>query len=166
MVESRIAARRLDARDVRILEILQREGRISKAALAARVNLSATPCWERLQRLERAGIIESYGAQISLKTFGPMVIVFVEIELDSHRKADFQRFEQVVGKMPEITECWAIGGGMDYLCKIVVRHLAEYQDLIDALLGRDVGTKRYYTYVVTAPVKQTPLPLQRLLPEA
>jgi len=151
MVESRIAARRLDARDVRILEILQREGRISKAALAARVNLSATPCWERLQRLERAGIIESYGAQISLKT---------------HRKADFQRFEQVVGKMPEITECWAIGGGMDYLCKIVVRHLAEYQDLIDALLGRDVGIKRYYTYVVTAPVKQTPLPLQRLLPEA
>ena len=87
---------RLDERDIKILSILQREGRLSKAALAERVNLSSTPCWERLHRLEQAGIIESYGAQISLKAFGPVTVVFVEISIENHRAEDFQRFEQAI----------------------------------------------------------------------
>jgi Lrp/AsnC family transcriptional regulator of ectoine degradation len=153
---------RLDARDIKILSILQREGRIPKAALAERVNLSATPCWERLRRLEDAGIIESYGAQISLTAFGPVTVVFVQIEIESHRHEDFARFETEIGKVPEIVECWAIGGGMDYMMKIVVRHLSDYQALIEGLLDRQIGIKRYYTYVVTAPVKNEPVPVQLL----
>ena len=103
---------RLDARDIKILSILQREGRLSKSALAERVNLSSTPCWERLHRLEEAGIIESYGAQISLKAFGPVTIVFVEISIENHRSEDFQRFEKAIAKIPQIIECWAVGGGI------------------------------------------------------
>ncbi len=153
---------RLDARDIKILSILQREGRLSKAALAERVNLSPTPCWERLNRLEQAGIIESYGAQISLKAFGPVAIVFVEISIENHRAEDFARFEQAIAKVPEMIECWAVGGGIDYLCKVVVRHLADYQDLIERLLSAEIGIQRYFTYVVTAPVKNEPLPVQLL----
>jgi Lrp/AsnC family transcriptional regulator of ectoine degradation len=153
---------RLDARDIKILSILQREGRIPKAALAERVNLSATPCWERLRRLEDAGIIESYGAQISLNAFGPVTVVFVQIEIDSHRHEDFSRFESGIASVPEIVECWAIGGGMDYMMKIVVRHLSDYQELIEALLDRQIGIKRYYTYVVTSPVKNEPIPVELL----
>jgi Lrp/AsnC family transcriptional regulator of ectoine degradation len=153
---------KLDARDIKILSILQREGRIPKAALAERVNLSATPCWERLRRLEDAGIIESYGAQVSLSAFGPVTVVFVQVEIESHRHEDFARFEEAIRKSPEIVECWAIGGGMDYMCKIVVRHLSDYQALIEGLLDRQIGIKRYYTYVVTSPVKNEPVPVELL----
>lgn len=153
---------RLDARDIKILSILQREGRIPKAALAERVNLSATPCWERLRRLEEAGIIESYGAQISLKAFGPVTMVFVEIEIDSHRAEDFSRFESAIGDIPEIVECWAVGGGIDYLCKIVVKYLADYQGLIESMLQSDIGIRRYYSYVVTSAVKNAPMPVHLL----
>jgi len=153
---------KLDARDIKILGILQREGRISKAALAERVNLSATPCWERLRRLEDAGIIQSYGAQISLSAFGPLTVVFVQVEIESHRHEDFVRFESAIRKIPEIVECWAIGGGMDYMCRIVVRHLNDYQELMEQLLARQIGIKRYYTYVVTSPVKNEPIPVDLL----
>ena len=153
---------RLDERDIRILSILQREGRISKTALAERVNLSSTPCWERLRRLEDAGIIESYGAQISLTAFGPITLVFVEIEIENHRSEDFTRFERAIADVPQVVECWAVGGGIDYVCKVVVPNLADYQTLIELLLGQKIGIKRYYSYVVTAPVKNEPIPVQLL----
>jgi Lrp/AsnC family transcriptional regulator of ectoine degradation len=162
LTKTRSETPRLDARDIKILAILQREGRIPKAALAERVNLSATPCWERLRRLEEAGIIESYGAQISLKAFGPVAIVFVEIEIESHRSEDFARFEQAVGRIAEIVECWAVGGGIDYLCKVVVRNLTDYQALIERMLGDQVGIRRYYSYVVTSAIKSEPMPVNLL----
>jgi Lrp/AsnC family transcriptional regulator of ectoine degradation len=162
LTKTRSETPRLDARDVKILAILQREGRISKAALAERVNLSATPCWERLRRLEEAGIIESYGAQISVKVFGPVATVFVEIEIESHRSEDFARFEGAVARIPEIVECWAVGGGIDYLCKVVVRNLTDYQALIERMLGDQVGIRRYYSYVVTSAVKNEPMPVSLL----
>jgi Lrp/AsnC family transcriptional regulator of ectoine degradation len=157
---------KLDARDIKILSILQVEGRIPKAALAERVNLSATPCWERLRRLEDAGIIESYGANISLKALGPVTIVFVQIEIDSHRQEDFTRFERAIRLIPEVVECWAVGGGIDYFLKVIVRHLADYQDLIDRMLASEIGIKRYYSYVVTMPVKNEPLPIKLLVQQA
>ncbi|HEV7276638.1 MAG TPA: Lrp/AsnC family transcriptional regulator [Devosiaceae bacterium] len=153
---------KLDDRDIKMLTILQREGRIAKAALAERVNLSATPCWERLRRLEDAGIIESYEAKVSLKAFGPVTMVFVQIELESHRSEDFVRFENAITALPEMVECWAVGGGIDYVCKLVVPHLEDYQRLMDDLLSREIGIKRYYSFVVTAPVKDAPLPVERL----
>lgn len=153
---------KLDDRDIKILSILQREGRIPKAALAERVNLSATPCWERLRRLEDAGIIESYEAKVSLKAFGPITMVFVQVELESHRSEDFARFESAINALPEMVECWAVGGGIDYVCKLVVPHLEDYQSLMDSLLSREIGIKRYYSFVVTAPVKDAPLPVERL----
>src|SRR5690606_26099573 len=148
---------------LKILAILQREGRLPKAALAERVNLTPTPCWERLKRLEDAGIIESYGARISLKKFGPLAIVFVQIELDSHRAEDFARFETAIAGIDQIVECWAVGGGIDYLLKVIARDLDAYQTLVESLLAADIGVKRYYSYVVTSPVKQTPVPIDVLI---
>lgn len=146
---------RLDERDLKILAILQTDGRITKAALAERVNLSPTPCWQRLKRLEKAGIIEGYGAKIALNAFGAVAVIFMEAELDSHRAGDFERFERAVGEIDEIAECWAVGGGIDYLLKIVTRDVDAYQRLVDRLLNADIGLKRYYTYVVTKRVKET-----------
>src|SRR5919108_3450185 len=86
---------KLDAIDLRILAEIQREGRITKLALAERVGLSPTPCWTRLRRLERAGIVSGYHARIALRTVTPFAVVFVEVTLGAHRQTDFDRFEQV-----------------------------------------------------------------------
>lgn len=155
---------KLDDRDIKILAILSREGRISKSELAKRVNLSATPCWERLSRLEKAGIISGYHADIELRHVAPQVSVFVMAELDNHRAATFQAFEQAIASYDEILSCWALGGGFDYLMHVVTRDIDSYQRLIDDLLARRAGLARYFTYIVTKPVKHSAsLPFELLM---
>jgi Lrp/AsnC family transcriptional regulator of ectoine degradation len=137
---------KLDDRDIKILSILQREGRIAKTALAERVNLSPTPCWERLKRLEQADVIEGYGAFVSWNSVGA--------ELDSLQPADVDRFEQAVQGCDEILECWAVGGGIDYMLKFAVRNVEAYQRLAENMLHADIGLKRYFTYIVTKRIKE------------
>ena len=155
---------RLDAIDIKILAILQREGRITKLGLAERINLSPTPCWERLKRLEEAGIIAGYGAQIALQKLAQHIVVFVTAELENHRAEDFERFEAAIREEPEITACWALGGGYDYALQVVTRDINAYQQLFDRLLDRKIGLARYFTYIVTKQVKDGgSLPLGLLL---
>ncbi|RYH11561.1 Lrp/AsnC family transcriptional regulator [Tropicimonas sp. IMCC6043] len=147
---------RLDARDIAILATLSREGRIAKTELAARVNLSPTPCWERMKRLEDAGLIRGYRAEIDLAGLGAHVQVFVTVELESHRSESFRVFESVVGRMDEIIGCWAIGGGYDYLLHIVERDIESFQALMDGLLESRAGVQRYFSYIVTKSIKDVP----------
>jgi Lrp/AsnC family transcriptional regulator of ectoine degradation len=154
---------KLDDRDLKILSILRQEGRISKAALAERVNLTAAPCWERLKRLEDAGIITGYHADVALKKVAPHIVVFMAAELEGHRAENFQLFERAIEKLDEIVGCWAIGGGFDYILQIVTRDIDAYQRLVDHLLESRVGLVRYFTYVVTKPVKLSKtLPFDKL----
>lgn len=156
---------RLDDRDIAILATLAREGRISKTDLAARVNLSPTPCWERMKRLEKAGLIRGYRAEIDLTGLGPHVQVFVTVELDSHRAESFQIFERTIERMDEITGCWAIGGGYDYLMLVIASDITAFQALMDGLLESRAGVRRYFSYIVTKPVKDLP-PALALLGES
>ncbi|AUH32297.1 Lrp/AsnC family transcriptional regulator [Paracoccus tegillarcae] len=153
---------RLDERDIAILAVLAREGRIAKTDLAARVNLSPTPCWERMKRLEKAGLIRGYRAEIDLAALGPHVQVFVTVELDSHKAENFQTFERVVARMDQVVGCWAIGGGYDYLMQVIAGDVAAFQDLMDGLLESRAGVRRYFSYIVTKPVKEMP-PVTALL---
>ncbi len=153
---------RLDDRDIAILATLCREGRIAKTELAARVNLSPTPCWDRMKRLEQAGLIRGYRAEIDLAMLGAHVQVFVTVELESHRAESFQIFERTIARIDEITGCWAIGGGYDYLMQVIAADIAAFQALMDTLLDSRAGVRRYYSYVVTKPVKDLP-PVTALL---
>ena len=155
---------RLDERDVSILAILCREGRLSNARLAERVNLSATACWSRLQRLERSGIIRGYRAELAMEKVAAHIVVFVSVELESHTAASFQNFERAVETVDEIVACWAVGGGVDYLLQVIATDIDAYQHLIETLLTGGLGISRYYTYIVTKPVKQSAEPpFRRLL---
>lgn len=149
---------RLDARDLEILRVLSTEGRITKAALAQRIGLSPTPCWERLKKLEKAGVIESYRAQINLRKLGPHVTIFVTAELSDHTAASFQTFEAAMQRYEEVVACWALGGGFDYILQIVTRDIDAYQRLIDEMLEAGIGLARYFTYVVTKPIKGAGVP--------
>jgi Lrp/AsnC family transcriptional regulator of ectoine degradation len=144
---------RLDDRDIAILRVLSVEGRITKAALAERVGLSPTPAWERLRKLEAAGLIEGYRAEIALKKLAPHVTVFMAAELADHTGPSFRAFEAAVQRYDEVVACWALGGGYDYLLQIVTRDIDAYQRLVDAMLDARIGLARYFTYVVTKPVK-------------
>jgi Lrp/AsnC family transcriptional regulator of ectoine degradation len=154
---------KLDDRDLKILSILSREGRISKAELAKRVNLSAAPAWERLKRLEDAGIITGYRADIQLRKISAHMTVFMAAELESHRVQDFQAFERAIAPLNEVVACWAVGGGFDYILQIIARDIDAYQRLVDHLLEARIGLARYFTYVVTKPVKLSASPLEALL---
>lgn len=149
---------KLDSRDLKILQVLSREGRITKTALAERCNLTPTPCWERLKRLETAGIIRGYRAEIDLRKLANPVTVFVTVELEFHKTADLQRFERAVGARDEIVGCWALGGGFDYLLQVVAPSIDGYQRMMDGLLDAGTGVARYFTYVVTKPVKEGAVP--------
>ncbi len=151
---------KLDRYDLKILEILARDGRITKSRLAECINLSVSPCWERVKRLEKAGIIEGYGARINARVLVKRTPVWVQVELKAHNAESFQRFETVVRETPEVTECVAVGGGVDYLLKVEADSIDAYQRLIDGWLTSEVGIERYFTYIVTKQVKHAPPPLE------
>ncbi|MAU98243.1 MAG: AsnC family transcriptional regulator [Fulvimarina sp.] len=145
---------KLDPIDLKILDAIQREGRITKLKLAEKVGLSPTPCWNRLKRLEEAGIVAGYHARIEWRLVAPQTGVIVEITLGQHRQADFDRFEKVVREAREVTACWSVGGGVDYVLKIAATDINAYQRLIDGWLEREIGIARYFTYIVTRTVKE------------
>ncbi|RED43773.1 Lrp/AsnC family transcriptional regulator [Aestuariispira insulae] len=155
---------KLDKQDIRILAALQRDGRMTKTKLAEEVFLSPTACWERLRKLEDAGIIASYHARINLERFIKPTTVLVEVTLKRHQAQDFRIFEEAIQEIPEIIECHATGGGIDYLLKIVAPDVDHYQRLVDRLLETDIGIDRYFTYIVTKLVKEAPAtPIELLL---
>jgi Lrp/AsnC family transcriptional regulator of ectoine degradation len=158
---------KLDAYDIRILATLQRDGRITKLKLAEQIGLSPSPCWERMKRLQEAGYIRGFHADVDVAKVVRITTVFVEVTLASHGAEDFARFEAAVQDVPEIVECQAIGGGADYIMKVVTTDIEAYQALIDRLLAERVGIGRYFTYIVTKPVKcPQGAPLPHLLERA
>ena len=146
---------RLDERDIKILSILQKEGRITKTSLAERLNLSLTPSWDRLQRLEEAGVIESYGAKLSSKFLNNFHLVITEVELESHKEGEFANFENAIMEFDEVLSCWSVGGGLDYILKILVRDVADYQAFLRRVLKADIGLRRYFSYAVLDRIKDT-----------
>lgn len=159
-----VMAMKLDPVDLRILEAIQQDGRITKLALAEKIGLSPTPCWLRLRKLEQAGIVTGYHARLNPRAVAPIATVMMEVTLGAHRQADFDHFERAIRDAPEIVACWSLGGGIDYLLKVMAPDIDAYQRLVDGLLEREIGIARYFTYIVTRTVKEeTVLPVAGLL---
>ncbi|WP_163339397.1 Lrp/AsnC family transcriptional regulator [Desulfopila sp. IMCC35008] len=144
---------KLDEYDLKILETIQKDGRITKTKLAEKINLSPSPTWERLKRLEDGGVISGYYGRVNLKNIVPVTTVMVEVVLKRHQIGDFKRFEDAVTSAPEVVECLAIGGGIDYLMRIMTSDIDNYQRIMDSLLEDDIGIDKYFTYIVTKPIK-------------
>jgi DNA-binding Lrp family transcriptional regulator len=139
---------KLDRIDLRILSQLQKRGRITNVELADAVGLSPSPCLIRVKRLEKAGYIVGYGAQIQLEKLGDVQVVFTEVTLADHRREDFVRFIDAVKDVDEIVECHLASGGYDYLLKFVTRSVSHYQNIIEGLLERNIGIEKYFSYVI------------------
>lgn len=150
----------LDDRDMKILQILQRDGRITKTELAAKVNLSPAPCWERLKKLEDYDYITGFYANVDIRKIAPVTEVLVQITLSNHRTDDFKRFESEIDRTAEITNCWSISGGVDYMLRLVVADIDAYQSLMESLLEAEIGIEKYFGYVVVKEIKSAPPPLK------
>ncbi|MGM0421503.1 MAG: Lrp/AsnC family transcriptional regulator [Pseudomonadota bacterium] len=156
----------LDKIDIKIIETLQRYGRLTNQRLAEHVNLSPSACLERHKKLDQEGYIRGYLADIDFEKITPHSTIMVEITLKKHHSEDFQRFENVVIKLPEIIECYAVGGGIDYIVKFISHDINHYQQMMDQLLNSNAGIDRYFTYFVTRQIKKTPYPVDRFFDSA
>lgn len=120
----------LDVVDRRILETLQKEGRLSNADLADKVGLSPSPCWRRVKALEEAGVIRGYGAHIDAKAVGLPINVFVSVSLSTQVEKALQAFERAAAARPEVMECYLMTGDSDYLLRVVVPDLEAYERFV------------------------------------
>lgn len=126
----------LDRTDLRLLALLQSEGRLPNSELATRVNLSASACLRRVQRLEGAGVIRSYGARLDPLALGLGLQAFVRVQLQKHGQESVAHFAQSVQDWDEVVTCHALAGDMDYLLHVVVRDLEHFSHfLLDRLLN-------------------------------
>ena len=161
-----IKTTKLDRIDLRILSRLQTQGRISNVELADAVGLSPSPCLIRVKRLEKAGYIAGYAAQILLEKMGDVQSVFTQVTLADHRHEDSARFVAAIREVDEIVECHLASGGYDYLLKFVTRSVGHYQSLIEDLLARNIGIEKYSSYVmIKSPIVRNAYPLETLFSE-
>ena len=143
----------LDRIDRRILNVLQRDGRIANVELARQVNLTPTPCLERVKRLEKDGFITDYVALINPVKANAALCAYIEIQLVSSTTEAFKRFNQEMLDLPEVQECQMVAGGFDYLIKIRVADMQHYQRFLGEKLASISDISQTHTYVVIQDVK-------------
>lgn len=132
---------KLDAIDLRMLTVLQKDGSLSQRDLADQVGLSQNACWRRLQRLQADGILQGSRVKVDLALVGLDLTVFVMIRTRHHSKDWAEQFRRHVEHLPEIVDCFRIGGEWDYLIKVVTRGMAGYDAFYQKLItGFDFAT--------------------------
>ena len=125
----------MDNADRKILAILQEDASLPVAEVAARVSLSQTPCWRRIQKLEEAGVIQGRVAILDPNSIGLGLTVFVEIETGDHSREWLNRFAEAINTMPEVMEVYRMAGDVDYLIRLAVANMAAYDDFYRRLIA-------------------------------
>lgn len=145
----------LDRTDRKILDILQRQGRISMTDLAEQIGLSTSPCSERVRRMEREKVITGYHARVDPAALGKNLLVFVEIRLSSKSGDVFDKVRKELLHVPEVMECHLVSGSFDYLVKARLGGMSEYRHLLGDILKKLPVTAESHSYVVMEEVKES-----------
>jgi Lrp/AsnC family leucine-responsive transcriptional regulator len=143
----------LDRIDVTILKTLQSDGRISNVELAKKVNLSASPCLDRVKRLEKEGYIKRYGAFLNANKLNYSMTAYIQVTLDRTTSDVFKLFKVEVVKIKEIVECNLVAGGYDYLLKIRFANMEGYRLVLEKIGGLP-AISQTHTYMVTEHIKE------------
>lgn len=125
---------KLDKQDISILEVLQKDGRLSNRDLAKAVALSPSPSWRRLRALEDAGVISHYAAVVDREQVGLSIMGFAHVTLHDHSSEKVKRFDRAIMRAPQVLECHATSGEHDYMLKVVAPDMASYQDFLSEYL--------------------------------
>ncbi|WP_322805123.1 Lrp/AsnC ligand binding domain-containing protein [Vibrio alfacsensis] len=138
----------LDRIDLQILRLLHSKGRLPIVELAKQVNLTTSPCSERVKRLEREGYINGYHAEINAEKLGLDVQVFIHIRLDQTSFSIFEKFAQAVELLPEVEECYSLSGDFDTMIKVRVKNMKAYQEFMSSKMGTLPGVIQTRSEVV------------------
>ena len=151
----------LDRHDKLILKALQKDGRISNVQLATQVSLSESACLRRVRALEESGMISRYAALISQNEAGLPGNVFVQIGLHREVESDLAAFEEAVRDIPEVMECYLMSGEFDYLIRVVVADMADFERIHKTELTRLPGVARVNSiFAIRTVQRKTELPLR------
>ena len=154
----------LDRTDLRILEVLQHDGRISNQELAERVSLSPSPCLRRLRRLEELGVIRQYVALVDPQRIGLGLLAYVTVKLEKRGKMPMDEFRARVQTWPEVLACYAMTGDMDYLLRVHVEDLEHFSRLVMNQLLKQPGVVDVKSSFALDRIKETTaLPLKHLV---
>jgi Lrp/AsnC family transcriptional regulator, leucine-responsive regulatory protein len=150
----------IDATDRRILEALQKQGRVTNAELSERVNLSPSACHRRVQRLEEAGYIDAYVALLNARRLNRPTTVFVEITLSGQADEVLEAFEREVRRVPDVLECHLMAGTADYLLKVVAQDTDDFARIHRQYLARLPGVAQMHSsFALRTVFKTTAIPV-------
>lgn len=153
----------LDATDLKILDALQRNGRLTNAELADQAGLSLSPCWRRLKRLEESGVIEGYQAVLNHRALGLGVTAFVRVDIERHTPAMERRFEDSIADLPEIVSCHVISGEGAFMLIVMAESLESFSNFALNTLMALPGVKDTQTSFSLKEVKKSShLPIKHL----
>lgn len=151
----------IDKTDTAILDLLQRDAAMSTAGIAEKVNLSQSPCWRRINRLEESGLIRGRVALLDREKLGMDVVVFATVNLTATGRQNLLRFEEEIVLHPEVLECYTMTGIWDYMLKIVTQDVRHYERFVRETLSASPDVRELHSHMAVTEIKNsTALPLQ------
>ncbi|MFT6288556.1 MAG: Lrp/AsnC family transcriptional regulator [Alcanivorax sp.] len=154
----------LSKSDIEILKMVQSDATLTTAAIAEKINLSQSPCWRRVNRLEQEGLITRRVAVLDRQALGMDVVVFATINLTSTGRQNLLEFEQEIVRHPEVMECYTMTGIWDYMIKIVTRDIRHYEAFVRNTLTTSPSIRELHSHVAVTEIKNsTELPLDTQL---
>lgn len=155
---------KLAKQDIEILKMLQKDASISTAAIAERINISQSPCWRRINRLEQEGLIKQRVALLDRAALGMDVVVFATINLTSTGRQNLEAFEREIVRHPEVMECYTMTGIWDYMLKIVTRDIRHYETFVRNTLTESPEIRELHSHMAVTEIKNsTEMPLDTQL---
>jgi len=145
----------LDRHEKRILALLQQDASLSTAAIAEKVGLSSSPCWRRIDRLEREGFIKRKVALVDRKKIGLNAQIFAQIKLNAHGRANLDEFAAAIRGFPEVLECYVLMGSVDFLIRVVATDIEAYERFFFDRLSQLPGVQEVNSTVALSEIKAT-----------
>lgn len=155
---------KLAKQDVEILKLLQVDATTSTAAIAERINVSQSPCWRRINRMELSGVISKRVALLDRVALGIDIVVFATINLTAAGRLNLEEFESEIARYPEVVECYTMTGIWDYMLKIVTRDIRHYETFARTALTTSPAIREIHSHMAVTEIKNTTeLPLETQL---
>jgi Lrp/AsnC family transcriptional regulator len=150
--------------DIAILRLLQNDANISTGAIAEKLNMSQSPCWRRINKIEQEGYIRKRVVLLDRKALGMEVVVFATVSLTANGRQNLEEFETEIVKYPEVMECYTMAGIWDYVLKIVTRNISHYEAFVRNTLTHSPHIRELHSHMAVTEIKNsTELPLETQL---
>lgn len=145
----------LDPVDLEILRLLQQDAELSAAAIGEKIGLSQSPCWRRIQRMRDEGLIRGQVTRFDRKKLGFDIMIFAQVKLTAHGRSQVPEFAETIRRFPEVQECHLVLGNIDFLLRIVVRDIEEYEHFFFEKLSHLPEIQEVHSNIVLSEIKYT-----------